>query len=71
MISPAQARAARALLRWPLKEISHRAGVSVTTVTRFETELATPIPATRAMIQRAYEEAGIEFLGKDGVRLKG
>ncbi len=61
MIDAKQCRAARAMLRWSVKELSSRAGVSPTTVNRFERELVEPIGATRAAIQRAFEAAGIEF----------
>jgi transcriptional regulator with XRE-family HTH domain len=72
MIVAAQVRAARALLRWSLKELAGKANVSIVTVSRFETELAQPIPATRAAIQRALEEGGVEFTNGDqpGVKLK-
>jgi transcriptional regulator with XRE-family HTH domain len=71
MITAAQARAARALLRWSLKEVATKANVSIVTVSRFETELANPIPATRAAIQKALEGGGVEFTNGDapGVRL--
>ncbi len=49
------------MLRWSVSELSTRAGVSPTTVNRFERELAAPIAATRAVIQRAFEDAGVEF----------
>jgi transcriptional regulator with XRE-family HTH domain len=72
MIIAAQARAARALIRWSLKQLAEKAGVSIVTVSRFETELANPIPATRAAIQRALEDGGVEFTNGDqpGVRLR-
>jgi hypothetical protein len=42
------------------------------TVNRFEREIAEPIPATRAAIQRAFEQAGVEFTNGDapGVRMR-
>lgn len=72
MITAGQARAARALLRWSLKEIATRSGVSVDSITRFETELATPRRATLAMLQKAYEDGGVEFTNGNapGVRTK-
>jgi transcriptional regulator with XRE-family HTH domain len=55
-----------------LKELAGRAGVSIVTVSRFETELSSPIPATRAAIQRALEGGGVEFTNGDtpGVRMR-
>jgi hypothetical protein len=49
------------MLRWGVKELAARAGISPTTVNRFERELVEPIGVTRAAIQRVFEEAGIEF----------
>jgi hypothetical protein len=49
------------MLRWGVKELASRAGISPTTVNRFERELVEPISVTRAAIQRVFEEAGIEF----------
>lgn len=72
MITAAQLRAARALLRWTLKELSERSRVSVDSITRYETELATPRRATLMAIRQAFEAAGVEFLNSDapGVRIK-
>jgi transcriptional regulator with XRE-family HTH domain len=61
MIDAKQCRAARAMLRWSVNELAARAGVSPTTINRFERELAAPIGATRTVIQRAFEDAGIVF----------
>ena len=72
MLSPGQCRAARGFLRWSLQELSERAGVAVPTISRFENEHSAPTRATLAVLQRAFEDAGIEFLNSDapGVRLK-
>lgn len=58
----------RAGLGWTAKQLAAAAGVGVATVNRFEAWQATPIPATLAAIQRAFEAAGIEFTDGDGVR---
>ena len=65
MLTPGQCRAARGFLRWSLKELSHRAKVSIVTISRFEAEQASPIPATRQVLQRAFEDAGIVFADSD------
>lgn len=64
-----QCRMARAALNWSAKELSKKARVGVATVARFERGDASTIPSTLAAIQRALEEAGIEFIER-GVRLR-
>jgi transcriptional regulator with XRE-family HTH domain len=68
---------ARAALGWTTSELAKAAKVGISTVNRFETDQAVPIPATLTAIQRALEDAGIIFLddgetndGGPGVRLK-
>jgi transcriptional regulator with XRE-family HTH domain len=60
------------MLRWSVAELARRAGVSPTTVNRFEREITTPIGLTRKALRQALEEGGVEFLNGDepGVRLK-
>jgi transcriptional regulator with XRE-family HTH domain len=72
-INAMQCRMARAALRWGVRELAVRAGVSAATINGFERESTSPTRATRAVIQRAFEEAGIEFINgqKPGVRFKG
>jgi transcriptional regulator with XRE-family HTH domain len=77
MMTPAQSRMARAAIGWTTTELAKAAKVGISTVNRFETDQAVPIPATLAAIQRALEDAGIVFLGDGettdggpGVRLK-
>ena len=52
--------------------LGRRARVSGLTVRSFEKGLTTPNPATLAVIQAAFEKAGVEFLNDDrpGVRMK-
>jgi transcriptional regulator with XRE-family HTH domain len=75
MITPAQCRAARALLDWSQQRLAAAAHVGVVTVRQFEGSGAQPRPATTDVICRALEAAGIEFIpengGGAGVRLKG
>jgi transcriptional regulator with XRE-family HTH domain len=61
------------MLQWSLAELAARAGVSVNSITRFETGLASPRRATVAAMQRALEDGGVEFTNGEqpGVRLKG
>jgi transcriptional regulator with XRE-family HTH domain len=69
LITPAQIRAARALLRIEQEELARRAKVSVVTVRRLEAPggLGRVGPGTVDEIQRALEAAGAEFLER-GVR---
>ncbi len=69
-ISPAQCRAARALLNWTQETLAVRTGVALKTIRAFENERTKPLGVTRAAIKQALEKAGIEFLDGDGLRLK-
>lgn len=74
MISPAQCRAARALLQWSRERLAAESGVHTNTVTSFELEQRQPIRANLAAIVGALEAAGVEFIpengGGAGVRLR-
>ncbi len=68
-ITPAQIRAARALLRLDQADLADRAHVSVATVRRLESagSAARVAPTTVGEIRRALEAAGAEFI-TGGVR---
>ncbi len=76
MITSAQVRAARALIRWSAEDLAQAAKLGVATVRRAEAEDG-PLSITLAnadAIQRALEQAGVVFVfeGEDsgaGVRL--
>ena len=66
---------ARAALRWGVRELGAKAGITATTVTRFETGKSRGYADTVAKLQTALQEAGVVFLAEDaqggpGVRLK-
>ena len=75
MISANQIRAARGLLGISAADLASRAEVTWKTIQRFES--SDGIPASRAgtleRVKKAFEQAGIEFLGdplkSPGVRL--
>jgi transcriptional regulator with XRE-family HTH domain len=72
MATVAQIKAARALLGWSQGELATRAGLSLPTVARFETQSETRVSdEARAKMEAALEAAGIEFTNgrKQGVRL--
>ncbi len=69
-ISPAQCRAARALLDWTQNELAIKVGVALRTIRDFENSRREPLKIVRAAIRQAFEEAGVEFLDGEGLRLK-
>jgi predicted transcriptional regulator len=75
MITPAQCRAARALLDWSQQHLATTARVGVVTVRQFEGGAAQPRRATLDVVQRALEAAGVVFIaangGGAGVRMRG
>ncbi|WP_127077120.1 helix-turn-helix domain-containing protein [Rhodomicrobium lacus] len=70
-ISPAQCRAARGLLDWTQGELARRVGVALRTVQDFENSRRTPLAIVRSSIRQAFEQAGIEFIDNEGLRLRG
>lgn len=75
MITSGQIRSARALLRWTGKDLAAASGVAFSTLMRLETGEGVPGAQTKTLdaIQKAFENAGIEFIGTPedgpGVRL--
>ena len=75
MISSAQIRAARALLRWSAGDLSRASGVGTATLQRMEVMEGVPSGQVRTIlaIKEALESAGVEFIGapeqNPGVRL--
>jgi transcriptional regulator with XRE-family HTH domain len=74
MITRLQVRMARTALGWGVRDLARRAGVSPTTVTRFENGAHTRAD-TVGQIQDVLERAGIIFMPADeaggpGVRLR-
>jgi predicted transcriptional regulator len=61
-ISPLQLKMARAALDLGIRELATKAGISPESVTRAERGQAEVTQKTWGAIQRALEEAGIEFL---------
>lgn len=67
MITAAQCRAARALVKWTQADLASAAdGVGVVTVRQFEAEHTSPRAVTLAAIQRALEAAGVIFIDQNG-----
>jgi hypothetical protein len=76
MITGAQMRAARALVRWTADDLAQKANVGVTTVRRAEANDGPSVMLANnlAAVKGALEAAGVEFIEEDGggpgVRLK-
>jgi transcriptional regulator with XRE-family HTH domain len=60
-ISPAQVRAARSWLNWNQDYLAKKAGVSKTTLNRFERGLSVPHSESLERLRKTLEEAGIQF----------
>jgi transcriptional regulator with XRE-family HTH domain len=61
-ITPAQARAARALLAWSQKDLASAAQVGLSTIADFEREARIPVLQNLMAMRRALEQAGVEFI---------
>jgi transcriptional regulator with XRE-family HTH domain len=74
MLTPVQCRMARAALQIGVRDLAKMAGVSPMTVTRFENGQSGGHADTLRKLQRALEEAGLEFIpengGGPGVRMR-
>lgn len=69
MITAVQIRMARAALDWTVRDLAEKAEVAPTTVNRIERGRAAPNRSTLAVLRRALEAGGVEFLDDDGVRI--
>jgi DNA-binding XRE family transcriptional regulator len=66
-MTPAQCRAARAMLQWSQSELARRAQVARKTIADFEQETRALRRRTRKAITETIEAAGVHFLlGDDG-----
>jgi hypothetical protein len=76
MITGAQIRGARGILRWSADTLAKKAAVGIQTIKRMEAvdEIPPGRAKTLADVQRALEAAGVEFIdengGGPGVRLR-
>ena len=76
-MTPAQCRAARALVQWSQQQLADAAKVGVVTVRQFESAASEPRNSTLEVMERALAAAGVIFQGNGemvaggpGVRLK-
>ena len=65
MITSAQIRAARAMLDWSREQLSAGSGVGISALMRLESSDGVPSGNIKTFesVQRAFEKAGIEFIG--------
>lgn len=61
-LTPAQLRAARALLGWSREDLARHAGLSAMTVRAFEYLGADPKQSTVNKLRRALSQAGVDLL---------
>ena len=66
LLTASQCRAARGLLDWTQQELADAAHIGIATVRLFEGEGRGARYATLAMLRRAFELAGIEFVEGNG-----
>jgi hypothetical protein len=71
MISAAQCRCARTLLRWSVSKLASVASVSESAIDNFELERRQANATTNQAIQRAFEDVGVVFLPQEDVQLRG
>lgn len=68
IITPAQCRAARALLNWSQPELAQRCDIHVQTISNFEKESSTPSKTTLEKILITLSMSGIILMEGDGVK---
>lgn len=66
--SPAQLRAARALLNIGRDDLAKLSGVSERAIGNYEMERSKFIRSNREAVRKALEQLGVEFLEGDGVK---
>ena len=68
LLSSAQIRAARALLRWSAQDLARESALGLNTIRRAEVaeEGISLTAANNLAIRRAFEAAGVEFIDENG-----
>jgi transcriptional regulator with XRE-family HTH domain len=69
MLTPAQSRAARALVDWSQDRLAGASNLSESTIRDFEKGRRVPATNNLAAIRRALEAAGVEFKPDGSLRL--
>ena len=70
MITAEQIRGARAMLRWPARQLAEESGLSWPTIQRMEAATGVPGGLTRnlELVQRTLEGAGVVFIDQNQER---
>ena len=71
MISIEQIKAARAMLDWSQDDLAKASGISAPAIKNLERRNNKPRAETLNAIKAALEDAGMEFIGEVGVKLRG
>jgi transcriptional regulator with XRE-family HTH domain len=66
VMSPAQCRAARALVGWSQDQLAAASGVAKATIANFEAGKREPYARTLADLATALEAAGVVFVAENG-----
>ncbi len=69
-LSPAQLRAARALLNWSRLDLSKLSGISEPSIHRYETGITSPASRIRNKLFEVFDAHGVEFSPRNGVCFK-
>ena len=70
MITAAQCRAARGLLRWTQEDLAARSNAGINTIRMFEAERSKPRKSTLKLLEFTFEEAGVQFTDDNGIGVK-
>jgi transcriptional regulator with XRE-family HTH domain len=70
MLTPAQSRAARALVDWSQERLAEASNLSESTIRDFEKGRRVPATNNLIAIRRALEDAGVEFKPDGSLRLR-
>jgi transcriptional regulator with XRE-family HTH domain len=70
MINPAQIRAARGLLGWKIVDLAKMTNLTTNAISKIEREDVSAHRGSLEKIQKAFEDAGVEFLPGSGLRKK-
>lgn len=71
LLTPAQCRAARAILEMSREDLAKAAGIAARTLVDFERGARQPLRNNLAAIRAAMEDRGIVFIGADEVSAGG
>ncbi len=69
MLTSKLIKAARSLLEWRQEDLSKKSGISLPAINKFERGLSSPRQFTLDILQKTFEQEGVEFIDGPGVRL--